>query len=125
MSSIHPGDVYAVKDYFTQNAVKNQLQTGSEINYLTQQKPKDFSKEEFGQIVDRLKSLENNFTKVKYRKTIKELQDTITDIQKPRKNFNIIENLNNLLLETAGSEQQLIILERLQAMYRMNRNLKL
>ena len=81
MSSIHPGDVYAVnKDYFTQNAVKNQLQTGSEINYLTQQKPKDFSKEEFGQIVDRLKSLENNFTKVKYRKTIKELQEGIENL---------------------------------------------
>jgi hypothetical protein len=53
------------------------------------------------------------------------LQETITNLQKPRNNYNIVNNIQQLLIETEGKEQQEIILERLQALYRMNRNIKL
>jgi hypothetical protein len=56
---------------------------------------------------------------------IANLQETITNLQKPRNNYNIVNNIETLLLETEGKEQQEIILERLQALYRMNRNIKL
>jgi hypothetical protein len=56
---------------------------------------------------------------------IENLQETITNLQKPRNNYNIVNNIEALLIETEGKEQQEIILERLQALYRMNRNIKL
>lgn len=89
----------------------------SKLSYKTIEEVVDMNSQE---TIDNL-----NIKIINLNETIKELQDTITDIQKPRNNFNIIENLNNLLLETEGSKQQLIILERLQAMYIMNRNIKL
>ena len=89
----------------------------SKLSYKTVEEVVDMNSQE---------TIENlNIKIINLNETIKELQDTITEIQKPRRNFNIIENLDNLLLETAGTEQQIIILERLQAMYRMNRNIKL
>jgi hypothetical protein len=56
---------------------------------------------------------------------IENLQETITNLQKPRNNYNIVNNIQQLLLETEGKEHQEIIIERLQAVYRMNRNIKL
>jgi len=56
---------------------------------------------------------------------IENLQETITNLQKPRNNYKIVNNIEALLIETEGKEQQEIILERLQALYRMNRNIKL
>lgn len=56
---------------------------------------------------------------------IENLQETITNLQKPRNNYKIVNNIETLLLETEGKEQQEIIIERLQAVYRMNRNIKL
>jgi hypothetical protein len=56
---------------------------------------------------------------------IDNLQETITKLKEPRNNYNIVTNIEALLLETEGSEQQQIILERLQALYRMNRNIKI
>lgn len=53
------------------------------------------------------------------------LQETITNLQKPRNNYNIVNNIQQLLLETEGKEHQELIIERLQALYRMNRNIKL
>ncbi len=53
------------------------------------------------------------------------LQEQINEQQKPRNKYNIVNNIENLLLETEGTEQQKIIIERLQAVYKMNRNLKL
>lgn len=53
------------------------------------------------------------------------LQEQINEQQKPRNKYNIVNNIENLLLETEGTEQQQIIIERLQAVYKMNRNLKL
>jgi hypothetical protein len=56
---------------------------------------------------------------------IENLQETITNLQKPRNNYNIVNNIQQLLLETEGKEHQEIIIERLQAVYKMNRNIKL
>lgn len=56
---------------------------------------------------------------------IENLQETITNLQKPRNNYNIVNNIQQLLLETEGTEQWQIIVERLQALYKMNRNIKL
>jgi hypothetical protein len=56
---------------------------------------------------------------------IENLQETITNLQKPRNNYKIVNNIEALLLETEGKEQQELIIERLQAVYRMNRNIKL
>jgi hypothetical protein len=62
---------------------------------------------------------------MKLNEEIANLQETITNLQKPRNNYKIVNNIETLLLETEGKEQQEIILERLQALYRMNRNIKL
>ena len=48
------------------------------------------------------------------------LQETITNLQKPRNNYKIVNNIEALLLETEGKEHQEIIIERLQAFYKMN-----
>jgi len=56
---------------------------------------------------------------------IENLQETITNLQKPKNNYNIVNNIQQLLLETEGTEQWQIIVERLQALYKMNRNIKL
>jgi hypothetical protein len=56
---------------------------------------------------------------------IENLQETITNLQKPRNNYNIVNNIQQLLIETEGTEQWQIIIERLQALYKMNRNIKL
>jgi hypothetical protein len=55
---------------------------------------------------------------------IANLQETITNLQKPRNNYKIVNNIEQLLLETEGKEHQEIIIERLQAVYRMNKNIK-
>jgi hypothetical protein len=56
---------------------------------------------------------------------IENLQETITNLQKPRNNYNIVNNIQQLLIETEGTEQWQIIVERLQALYKMNKNIKL
>ena len=62
---------------------------------------------------------------MKLNEEIANLQETITNLQKPRNNYNIVNNIQELLLETEGKEHQEIIIERLQAVYKMNRNIKL
>jgi hypothetical protein len=62
---------------------------------------------------------------MKLSNEIENLQETITNLQKPRNNYNIVNNIQQLLLETEGKEHQEIIIERLQALYKMNRNIKL
>jgi hypothetical protein len=56
---------------------------------------------------------------------IANLQETITNLQKPRNNYNIVNNIQQLLIETEGTEQWQIIVERLQALYKMNKNIKI
>ena len=53
------------------------------------------------------------------------LQEKIINLQTSRNNYKIVNNIEALLLETEGKEQQEIILERLQALYKMNKNIKL
>jgi hypothetical protein len=55
---------------------------------------------------------------------IESLKETITNLQKPRNNYNIVNNIQQLLIQTEGTEQWQIIVERLQALYKMNRNIK-
>lgn len=62
---------------------------------------------------------------MKLSSEIENLQETITNLQKPRNKYKIVNNIETLLLETEGKEQQEIIIERLQAVYRMNKNIKL
>jgi hypothetical protein len=62
---------------------------------------------------------------MKLSSEIENLQETITNLQKPRNNYKIVNNIETLLLETEGKEQQEIIIERLQALYKMNRNIKI
>jgi hypothetical protein len=55
-----------------------------------------------------------------------ELKNELKIQQQTKKyNYEIIENLNNLLEETNGTMQYEIINDRLQAFYRMNKNIKL
>ena len=62
---------------------------------------------------------------MKLSEEIANLQETITNLQKPRDNYNIVNNIQQLLIETEGTEKWQIIVERLQALYKMNRNIKL
>jgi hypothetical protein len=62
---------------------------------------------------------------MKLSEEITNLQETINNLQKPRNNYNIVNNIQQLLLETEGKEHQELIIERLQALYRMNKNIKL
>jgi hypothetical protein len=61
---------------------------------------------------------------MKLTEEIANLQETITNLQKPKNNYNIVNNIQQLLIETEGKEHQEIIIERLQAVYRMNKNIK-
>ena len=62
---------------------------------------------------------------MKLNEEIANLQETITNLQKPRNNYKIVNNIEALLIETEGKEHQELIIERLQAVYRMNRNIKI
>jgi hypothetical protein len=87
------------------------------LNYASPEQISDMSKEEL------INSLQIDVMKL--NDEIENLQETITNLQKPRNNYNIVNNIETLLLETEGKEQQEIIIERLQALYKMNRNIKL
>ena len=52
----------------------------------------------------------------------KELQE---QIDRPRYEYQIIDNLNNLLSNTKGTTQHTLINDRLEAFYKMNNNIKL
>ena len=87
------------------------------LNYVTPEQVLDMSKEE---LIDNLQ-----IDIMKLTDEIENLQQTITNLQKPRNKYKIVNNIETLLLETEGKEQQEIIIERLQAVYRMNKNIKL
>ena len=87
------------------------------LNYASPEQILDMSKDEL------INSLQIDVMKL--TDEIANLQETITNLQKPRNKYKIVNNIETLLLETEGKEQQEIIIERLQAVYRMNRNIKL
>jgi hypothetical protein len=87
------------------------------LNYASPEQILDMSKDEL------INSLQIDVMKL--NDEIENLQQTITNLQKPRNKYKIVNNIETLLLETEGKEQQEIIIERLQAVYRMNRNIKL
>ena len=87
------------------------------LNYSSPEQILDISKNE---LIDSLQ-----LDIMKLNDEIANLQETITNLQKPRNNYKIVNNIETLLLETEGTEQQEIIIERLQAVYRMNKNIKL
>ena len=87
------------------------------LNYASPEQILDMSKEEL------INSLQLDIMKL--TDEIENLQQTITNLQKPRNKYKIVNNIETLLLETEGKEQQEIIIERLQALYKMNRNIKL
>ena len=84
------------------------------LNYVKPEDILDMSKDEL------IQSLQIDIMKL--NDEIENLQETIN---KPRNNYNIVNNIQQLLIETEGKEQQEIIIERLQAVYRMNNNIKL
>jgi len=53
------------------------------------------------------------------------LHDLEKQLNQPRYEYKIIENLNNLLEATKGTEQHELITLRLEAFYSMNKNIKL
>ena len=55
----------------------------------------------------------------------KKLHDMEQELNKPRYEYKIIENLNNLLEATKGTEQHDLINLRLEAFYTMNKNIRL
>ncbi len=55
----------------------------------------------------------------------KKLHDLEQELNKPRYEYKIIENLNNLLEATKGTEQHDLINLRLEAFYSMNKNIRL
>ena len=55
----------------------------------------------------------------------KKLHDLEQELNKPRYEYKIIENLNNLLEATKGTEQYDLITLRLEAFYTMNKNIRL
>jgi hypothetical protein len=87
------------------------------LNYASGEQILDMSKNE---LIDSLQ-----LDIMKLTDEIENLQQTITNLQKPRNKYKIVNNIETLLLETEGKEQQEIIIERLQAVYRMNKNIKL
>ena len=87
------------------------------LNYASPEQILDMSKEE---LIDSLQ-----LDIMKLNDEIENLQETIINLQKPRNKYKIVNNIETLLLETEGKEQQEIIIERLQAVYRMNKNIKL
>jgi hypothetical protein len=87
------------------------------LNYASAEQILDMSKDEY------IQSLQIDIMKL--NDEIANLQETITNLQKPRNKYKIVNNIEILLLETEGKEQQEIIIERLQAVYKMNRNIKL
>jgi hypothetical protein len=87
------------------------------LNYASPEHILDMTKDEL------IQSLQIDVMKL--TNEIVNLQETITNLQKPRNNYKIVNNIETLLLETEGKEQQEIIIERLQAVYRMNKNIKL
>ena len=60
--------------------------------------------------------------KIQNDKLKKELQE---QIEKPRHEYKIIDELNNLMSDTKGTTQHTIIQDRLEAFYLMNKNIKL
>ena len=84
------------------------------LNYVKPEDILDVSKDEY------IQSLQIDIMKL--NDEIANLQETIN---KPRNNYNIVNNIQQLLIETEGTEQWQIIIERLQALYKMNRNIKL
>ena len=87
------------------------------LNYASPEHILDMTKDEL------IQSLQIDVMKL--NEEIENLQETITNLKKPRNNYNIVNNIQQLLLETEGKEHQEIIIERLQAVYKMNRNIKL
>jgi hypothetical protein len=55
----------------------------------------------------------------------KKLHDLEQELNKPRYEYKIIENLNNLLEATKGTEQHELLTLRLEAFYTMNKNIRL
>ena len=55
----------------------------------------------------------------------KKLHDLEKQLNQPRYEYKIIENLNNLLEATKGTEQHDLIILRLEAFYSMNKNIRL
>jgi hypothetical protein len=55
----------------------------------------------------------------------KKLHDLEKQLNQPRYEYKIIENLNNLLEATKGTEQHDLITLRLEAFYTMNKNIRL
>lgn len=55
----------------------------------------------------------------------KKLHDLEQQLNQPRYEYKIIENLNNLLEATKGTEQHELITLRLEAFYSMNKNIRL
>jgi hypothetical protein len=84
------------------------------LNYASPEQILDMSKDEY------IQSLQIDVMKL--TDEIANLQEAIN---KPRNNYNIVNNIQQLLIETEGTEQWQIIIERLQALYRMNKNIKL
>jgi len=60
--------------------------------------------------------------KIQNDKLKKELQE---QIEKPRHEYKIIDQLNNLMTNTKGTTQHNMIQDRLEAFYLMNKNIKL
>ena len=87
------------------------------LNYTPEEQSINLSKDEMIQSlqIEIMKLTDENIN----------LQEKIINLQTSRNNYKIVNNIEALLLETEGKEQQEIILERLQAVYRMNRNIKL
>ena len=84
------------------------------LNYASAEQILDMSKEEL------INSLQIDIMKL--NDEIANLQEAIN---KPKNNYNIVNNIQQLLIETEGTEQWQIIIERLQALYKMNKNIKL
>ena len=84
------------------------------LNYASPEQILDMSKDEY------IQSLQIDIMKL--NDEIANLQETIN---KPINNYNVVNNIQQLLIETEGKEQQEIIIERLQALYKMNKNIKL
>ena len=84
------------------------------LNYIKPEDILDISKDEY------IQSLQLDIMKL--NDEIINLQETIN---KPINNYNVVNNIQQLLIETEGTEQWQIITERLQALYKMNKNIKL
>ena len=115
----HATVIHALKNYKMYEEYNPELKRfkASVLSYFTMDETELKELSTIDQLKHKVHSLMLENDKLK-----KELKD---QIEKPRYEHKIIDELNNLMLNTKGTTQHNLIQDRLEAFYLMNKNIKL